>query len=126
MRKSWLAALAGVLTLAPLCWLLYFVAFYRCDLARYSRIWRAGAAPAWLTGWEIAVTVAGALVALIVAPKVLRGWRNSTPLPGAEWAVLCILIVLIVVAALSAPLAMVDPQAKISAFLGQRTDQCVH
>jgi hypothetical protein len=126
MRKSWLAALAGVLTLAPLCWFLYFVAFYRCDLARYSRIWRAGAAPGWLTGWEIGVTVACAVIALIVVPKVLHLWRYSTPLPRAEWAVLCILILLIVVAALSAPLAMADPQAKFAAFLGRRTDQCVH
>ena len=118
--------MASTLSSLPILWAIYFGIVYRCDLARYSHLWMNGTTPAWLTGWELAVTVAGVVVSLILTPKIALLWAVAKPLTRGEWIAMFIMAGLAGVAILIAPAAMLDPGARFDALLGDKSGVCPH
>jgi len=126
MPKYAPAAAASTLCSLPILWSLYFGITYRCDLNRYGHLWVNGTKPAWLTGWELAVTAAGILVSLIVLPQIALLWMRGKPLGRAEWIAMFAIAALVGVAIVIAPAAMMDPGAQFDALLGNKSGVCPH
>ena len=126
MRKYAPAVAASILSSVPILWAACFGGIYRCDLTRYSHLWLNGTKPAWLTGWELAVTASGVVVSLILVPKIVRLWTQAKPLTRGEWIAMLVMAALAGAAMSIAPAAMMDPGARFDALLGDRSGVCPH
>ena len=126
MRNYATAVAASTLNSLPILWAIYFCIIYRCDLTRYSHLWMNGTKPAWLTAWELAVTVAGVAVSLILTPKIAQLWAQGKPLTRGEWIAMFIMAALVATAMLIAPNAMTDLSARFDALLGHKSGVCPH
>lgn len=126
MPKYAPAITASTLSSLPIAWAVYFSVVYRCDLSRYAHLWMNDTKPAWLTGWELAVTVAGVLVSLILTPKIALLWARGKPLTRGEWIAMFVIAALVGIAVLIAPDAMMDPGARFDAMLGDTSGVCPH
>jgi ABC-type transport system involved in cytochrome c biogenesis permease subunit len=126
MPKYAPAAAASTLCSLPILWSVYFGITYRCDLNRYGHLWSNGTKPAWLTGWELAVTAAGIVVSFILIPPIALLWTRGKPLGRGEWITMVIVAALVGVAIFIAPAAMMDPAARFNALFGDNSGVCPH